>query len=161
VELATIIVKMVENKIPAHLSADEKQQVMYGASMTILIRISPTLLIKLGPLVRALIADRQDSDMDSLFAEFHPPEPSLREKSEIYGRMLSRLLDDPNCVSYSTFDPEFLGKMEPKDVWFLTMFVCVTCRRSEVDKLLQLGCSGIPSVGKSTLIESVFEEPML
>jgi hypothetical protein len=34
--------------------------------------------------------------------------------------MFSRLLDDPDCVSFATGNPQMLGKLDPVDVWFLT-----------------------------------------
>jgi len=98
---------------------------------------------------------RQNRDMNELFAEVQLPELSLKDKSLLYGRMLFKLLDNPEYVSYTTSNPKLLGNLPAKDVWFLTFFSFVTCKRTKGDNLLQLGCSGISSAGKSKLIESV------
>jgi len=154
-EMVAKIMDHVEQRLPPDMSADEKRQALYRGIMDKLNELSASLQIRLGPIAKSLMQFRQNRDMNELFAEVQLPELNLKEKSLLYGRMLFRLLDDPAYVSYATTNPKLLGKLAPKDVWFLTFFAFVTCKRTKGDNLLQLGCCGISSAGKSKLIESV------
>jgi hypothetical protein len=154
-EMVAKIMDYVEQRLPPDMSADEKRQALFRGIMDKLNELSASLQIRLGPIAKSLMMFRQNRDMNELFAEVQLPELSLREKSLLYGRMLFKLLDDPDYVSYTTTNPKLLGNLPPKDVWFLTFFAFVTCKRTKGDNLLQLGCSGISSAGKSKLIESV------
>jgi len=154
-EMVAKIMDHVEQRLPPDMSADEKRQALYRGIMDKLNELSASLQIRLGPIAKSLMQFRQNRDMNELFAEVQLPELNLKEKSLLYGRMLFRLLDDPASVSYATTNPKLLGKLAAKDVWFLTFFSFVTCKRTKGDNLLQLGCCGISSAGKSKLIESV------
>ena len=154
-EMVAKIMDHVEQRLPPDMSADEKRQALYRGIMDKLNELSASLQIRLGPIAKSLMQFRQNRDMNELFAEVQLPELNLKEKSLLYGRMLFRLLDDPAYVSYATTNPKLLGRLAAKDVWFLTFFAFVTCKRTKGDNLLQLGCCGISSAGKSKLIESV------
>jgi hypothetical protein len=82
------------------------------------------------------------------------PEMPLREKSLLYRRMFSRFLDDDRCISFAAINKSLLGKIDMRDLFFLTFYACVTSRRHRGDCLLQLGLVGKSSTGKSTLFES-------
>ncbi len=149
------ILDHVEQRLPVNMSADEKRQALFRGIMDKLNKLSASLQIRLGPIAKSLMQFCQNRDMNELFAEVQLPELNLKEKSFLYSRMLFKLLDDPAYISYTTTNPKLLGSVPPKDVWFLTFFSFVTCKRTKGDNLLQLGCSGISSTGKSKLIESV------
>jgi len=95
---------------------------------------------------------REENEMEDLFYHMLVPQMTRREKSRIYGIMFARFIDNPS-VSFATGNPRLLGKIAPVDMWFLTFFVFVTCRRVRGDNLLQLGCVGMSTCGKSTIIE--------
>lgn len=154
-ELVAKIMSHVEKRLPVHLSADESRQALFRGVFDKLNDFSASLQVRLGPIAKSLMLFCQNRDMNELFAEVQLPELSVKEKSIIYSRMLSKLLEDPASVSYTTSNPKLLGNVAARDVWFLTFFSFVTCKRSKGDNLLQLGCSGVSSTGKSKLIESV------
>ena len=154
-ELVARIVAMVEAQIPPHMDSEEKRQTLERAVLAKLSAASSCLKLKLAPLAKAYLNQREDEEMDGLFYNMVVPQMTRREKARIYGIMFARFMDDLNCVSFATGNPRMLGNLAPADVWFLTFFVFVTCRRVRGDNLLQLGCTGISSCGKSTLLESV------
>jgi hypothetical protein len=154
-ELVAKILAMVEAQIPLHMDSEEKSQMLERAVLAKLSAASSCLKLKLAPLAKAYINQREDEEMDGLFYNMVVPQMTRREKAKIYGIMLARFMDDVNCVSFATGNPRMLGNLAPVDVWFLTFFVFVTCRRVRGDNLLKLGCTGISSCVKSTLLESV------
>ena len=119
-EMVAKIMDHVERRLPPDMSADEKRQALFRGIMDKLNELSASLQIRLGPIAKSLMMFRQNRDMNELFAEVQLPELSLKEKSLLYGRMLFKLLDDPDYVSYTTTNPKLLGNLPPKDVWFLT-----------------------------------------
>ncbi len=78
--------------------------------------------------------------------------------SSIYGIMFDKFIDNDRFISFTTSSPRMLGNIAPVDMWFLTFFVFVTCRRVRGDKLLQLGCVGISLCGKLTILEAVIRQ---
>ncbi len=147
-ELVARIISLVESQIPSDLAPDEKRQTLEKAVLAKIDLTSSCLKLKLAPLTKAYMNQREENEMDELLYSMVVPQISRKEKSRIYGLMFSRLLDDPDCVSFATGNPQMLGKLDPVDVWFLTFFVFVTCRRVRGDNLLQLCCSGISTCGK-------------
>ena len=154
-ELVARIISLVESQIPSDLAPDEKRQTLEKAVLAKIESTSSCLKLKLAPLTKAYMNQREENEMDELLYSMAVPQISRKEKSRIYGLMFSRLLDDPDCVSFATGNPQMLGKLDPVDVWFLTFFVFVTCRRVRGDNLLQLCCTGISTCGKSTILEAV------
>jgi len=104
--------------------------------------LSAALRLKVEPIVKSCVSQRFDSKMDYMFAEINLPEMDIKEKAILYRRMLANFIDNDHCISFATTNRRLLGKLTPKDVWFLTFFACVTARRSRGDNLLQLGCVG-------------------
>ena len=136
------VVEFVEKSLSPKLSADEKKHELQKKTLAFVSDISPAISVKIAPIIKSHIARKFESQMEDLFAEIHLPEMSLKEKAEMYSRMLSRFIDDPDCVSFATANRQLLGKLEPKDMWFLTFYAFVTARRSRGDSLLMLGVVG-------------------
>jgi hypothetical protein len=98
------------------------------------------LKLKLAPLAKAYMRQKEENEIEGLFYHMLVPQMSRREKSRIHGIMFSRFIDNPNCVSFAMGNLQLLGNIAPVDMWFLTYFVFVTCQRVRGDNLLQLGC---------------------
>ena len=96
----------------------------------------------MGPVIRSYVHQIFDTELENLFATIRMPERSARDKALQYRRMFTRFLDDRSCVTFACTNKALLGKLPPRDVWFLTFFAFVTSRRVRGDNLLQLGCSG-------------------
>lgn len=141
-DLVQRVVEYIQQTLPPLLTADEKRETLLKKSMSFMQELSPALCLKTAPLVKSCVAKLFDSHMDQMFAEITLPDMDLKEKALIYRRMLSNFIDDERCVSFAATNRHLLGKLLPKDVWFLTFFACVTARRSRGDNLLQLGCVG-------------------
>jgi hypothetical protein len=155
-ELVAKIVAMVEAQIPPQLEAEEKRQALEKAVLVKLSSASECLNLKLRPLLKAYLNRKEEKEMDELFYNMVVPQMTRQEKARIYGIMFSRILDFEH-VSFATGNPRALGNLAPVDAWFLTFFVFVTCRRVRGDNLLQLGCSGVSTCGKSTILEAVIK----
>jgi hypothetical protein len=146
------IVAMVEAQLPPRLSIEERRHTLERVVLAKLNAASSCLKLKLAPLAQAYMRQKEENEMEELFYHMLVPQMSRREKSRIYGIMFSRFIDNPD-VSFATGNPRMLGNIAPVDMWFLTYFVFVTCRRVRGDNLLQLGCVGMSTCGKSTIIE--------
>jgi len=136
------VVSYIEQGVSPLLTADEKRENLLKKSMAFMQELSPALSLKMAPIVKSCVSQRFDSKMDYMFAEINLPEMDIKEKALLYRRMLANFIDNDHCISFATTNRRLLGKLTPKDVWFLTFFACVTARRSRGDNLLQLGCVG-------------------
>jgi len=141
-DLVQQIVQWVNKGLPDHMTADEKKDTLFKKSMAFVQELSPALAIKTGPIIKSCVAQMFDSQLDHLFAEIKMPEMTIKEKSIMYRRMLGNFLDDAKSVSFAFTNKQLLGRLQPKDLYFLTFFACVTVRRCRGDNLLQLGCVG-------------------
>jgi hypothetical protein len=157
-ELVAKIVQAVEAQIPPQLSAEEKRETLERAVLAKLSAASSCLHLKLNRLFKSYMTRREEAEMDGLFYNMLVPQKTRKELSHIYGVMFDKLIDDERYVSFATGLPRMLGNVSPVDTWFLTFFVFVTCRRVRGDKLLQLGCVGKSSSGKSTILEAVIRQ---
>lgn len=142
-DLVQQIVQWVNKGLPDHMTADEKKDTLFKKSMAFVQELSPALAIKTGPIIKSCVAQMFDSQLDHLFAEIKMPEMTVKEKSIMYRRMLGNFLDDAKSVSFAFTNKQLLGRLQPKDLYFLTFFACVTVRRCRGDNLLQLGCVGM------------------
>jgi len=136
------VVSYIEQGVSPLLTADEKRENLLKKSMAFMQELSPALSLKMAQIVKSCVSQRFDSKMDYMFAEINLPEMDIKEKALLYRRMLANFIDNDHCISFATTNRRLLGKLTPKDVWFLTFFACVTARRSRGDNLLQLGCVG-------------------
>jgi hypothetical protein len=157
-ELVAKIVQAVEAQIPPHLSAEERRETLERAVLAKLSAASSCLHLKLNRLFKSFMTRREEAEMDGLFYNYLVPQKTRRELSSIYGTMFDKFIGNDRLVSFATGNPRMLGNIAPVDMWFLTFFVFVTCRRIRGDKLLQLGCVGKSSCGKSTILEAVIRQ---
>ena len=145
-DLVHQIVQWVNKGLPVYMTADERKDTLLKKSLAFVQELSPALSIKTGPMIKSCVAQMFDTQLDNLFAEVQMPDLTVKEKSIMYCRMLGNFLDDAKCVSFACTNKQLLGRLQPKDLYFLTFFACVTVRRSRSDRLLQLGCVGTTNV---------------
>jgi len=145
-QLVHQIVEWVNRSLSPNMPADEQKETLLKKSMAFVQELSPAIAIKTAPMIKSCVAQLFDSQLDNLFAEIHMPEMTIREKSLMYRRMLSNFLDDATSVCFAFSNKQLLGRLQPKDLYFLTFFACVTARRARGDNLLQLGCVGKPFI---------------
>ena len=157
-ELVAKFVEAVEAQIPPQLSEEEKRATLERAVLAKLSAASSCLHLKLHKLFKSFMTRREEAEMDGLFYNMLVPQKTRRELSSIYGVMFGKFIDNDRYVSFATGSPRMLGNIAPVDMWFLTFFVFVTCRRVRGDKLLQLGCVGKSLCGKSTILEAVIRK---
>ena len=145
-EMVARVVAYVEKGLPPLLTADEKRDMLMKRSLAFVQELSPQLSLKTGPVIRSYVNQIFDAQLDRLFAEIVMPEKPAREKAIQYRRMFCRFIDDRSCVTFACTSKSLLGRLPPRDVWFLTFFAFVTSRRVRGDNLLQLGCSGLSCI---------------
>ena len=136
------VVSFIEKLLPPLLTADEKREELQKKTLALIAELSPSMSIKIAPIVKSYISRQFGSDLDDLLAEVRLPEMSAKEKTLMYSRMFGNFMDDPGCVFFAATNKQLLGNLEPVDIWFLTFFAFVTTRRSRGDNLLMLGLVG-------------------
>jgi len=154
-ELVERVVHYIGPTLSPLLSADEKREELQKKCLAFVHDLSPQLNLKIGPLIKSYISRQFGVGIEDLLAEVRLPEMSLKDKAQMYSRMLNNFLGDASSISFACSNRQLLGKLLPVDLWFLTFFAFVTTRRSRGDNLLMLGCVGKSSVGKSLLFESI------
>ena len=145
-EMVARAVAYVKKGLPLLLTADEKRDMLLKRSLAIVQELSPQLSLKMGPVIRLYVNQFFDAQLDRLFAEIVMPEKPAREKAIQYRRMFCQCIDDRSCVTFACTSKSLLGRLSPRDVWFLTFFAFMTSRRVRGDNLLQLGCSGLSCI---------------
>jgi len=141
-ELVERVVAFVNQSVSPLLTADERKEELHKKSVALLQDISPQMSIKLTPIVKSYISRMFGSDLDDMLAEVSLPEMSLKDKTNLYTRMIDNFLDNVGCISFAYSNKRLLGNISPVDLWFLTFFAFVTARRCRGDNLLMLGCVG-------------------
>lgn len=136
------VVTFINNGLLPSLTADERKEELQKKSLAFITELSPSMSIKIAPIIKSYIARQFGSDLEDLLAEVRLPEMSPKMKTLMYARMFGNLMDDPKCVSFAATNKQLLGDLLPVDVWFLTFFAFVTVRRSRGDNLLMLGLVG-------------------
>lgn len=147
-ELVERVVAYINQTLSPLLTADERKDELQKKSIAFVQDLSPQMSIKLTPIIKSFIGRQFGAGIDDMLAEVRLPEMSLREKSNMYSRMLDNFLGDSGSVSFALSNRQLLGKISPVDLWFLTFFAFVTARRCRGDNLLMLGCVGtIKTIG--------------
>lgn len=149
------VTAQVSASAPSHLSADEKSVFVLRATQNRLQEISASLAFKLGPLTKVIVEQSNNQVLEDSFASIQVPGMSKAEKSLIYRRMFAAMVDNDTCVSFAVTNQRLLGNMRARDVYVLSLFIFVTCRRCKSDDLGMLFLSGRSSVGKSRLFENI------
>ena len=136
------VVAFIDKGLPPLLTADERKEELQKKSLAFIAELSPSMSIKIAPIIKSYISRQFGSDLEDLLADVRLPEKSPKEKTLMYARMFGNFMDSPSCVFFAATNKQLLGNLEPVDVWFLTFFAFVTVRRSRGDNLLMLGLVG-------------------
>jgi hypothetical protein len=136
------VVSFIDKGLSPLLTADERKEELQKKSLAFITELSPSMSIKIAPIIKSYISRQFGSDLEDLLAEVRLPEMSPKKKTLMYARMFANFMDNPSCVSFAATNKQLLGDLEPADVWFLTFFAFVTVRRSRGDNLLMLGLVG-------------------
>ena len=92
--------------------------------------------------------------MDKSFLTVQTLHPSASDMADKYRKCFNTWVDASQCVSFKATNTKLLGSLSPKDMFILTYFAFLTCKRTENDNILQLGVVGLSTTGKSTLFEA-------
>jgi len=140
--LVARVVDYMQTQLPPLMTADERKEALLKKSLAFVLELSPQLSLKTAPVIRTYVDRLFDSQLNDLFAEIRMPEMPVWEKALMYRRMLSNFLDDDRCITFAATNKSLLGKLTPRDLFFLTFYASVTSRRHRSDNLLQLGLTG-------------------
>jgi hypothetical protein len=105
-----------------------------------------------------LLEQRLAKSMDRSFLTVHMSEPSLEAMVNRYKKCFNTWIDASSCVSFKATNTRLLGSVSAKDMYILTFFAFLTCKRTKNDNILQLGLVGCSTAGKSTLFEACLME---
>lgn len=141
-ELVERVVNYINPTLSPLLTADERREELQKKCMAFVHDLSPQLSLKVGPLVKSCITRQFGAGIEDMLAEVRLPEMSLKDKTQMYSRMLHHFLDDATSISFACSNRQLLGQLLPVDLWFLTFFAFVTSKRCRGDNLLMLGCVG-------------------
>jgi hypothetical protein len=136
------VVSFIDKGLSSLLTSDERKEELQKKSLAFITELSPSMSIKIAPIIKSYISRQFGSDLEDLLAEVRLPEMSPKEKTLTYARMFKNFMDNPSCITFAATNKQLLGDLEPADVWFLTFFAFVTVRRSRGDNLLMLGLVG-------------------
>ena len=139
---------------PPHSSAVELAREWKEEAKKRITGMSVTLSHRVQPLVQLMLEQKLAQNMDKSFSTIQVIEPPIFDMAKKYRRCFNTWIDASNCVSFKATNVRLLGKVNVKDVYILTFFTFLTCRRAKNDNILQLGMVGSSTVGKSTLFES-------
>ena len=142
-ELCSQLVAFVDKTLPPLLTVDERKEELQKKCIYFLSELSPQLSIKLSPIIRSTISRQFGADIEDMLAEVLLPEMSVRDKSNLYSKMLEKFLGDTTSISFAVTNRQLMGNLLPADLWFLTFFAFVTTRRCRGDNLLMLGLVGM------------------
>jgi len=136
------VVSFIDKGLSPMLTADERKEELQKKSLAFITELSPSMSIKIAPIIKSYISRQFGSSLEDLLAEVRLPEMSPKQKTLLYARMFGNFMDDPSCIFFAVTNKQLLGNVHPLDVWFLTFFAFVTVRRSRGDNLLMLGLVG-------------------
>jgi hypothetical protein len=110
-------------------------------------KFSIVLAHKIAPIIKQYLSMKQDQLLDDFYPSVTIDPLPTEDMAEKYRLCFESFVSDANCVSFTTLNTALLGELEPGDVFFMTLWAMVTCRRMPCDNLLQLVCSGASSAG--------------
>jgi hypothetical protein len=85
-------------------------------------------------------------------------EPCVQTMAQQYQKCFNTWVDASAHVSFKATNTQLLGSIAVKDMYILTFFAFLTCKRAKNDNILQLGLVGCSTSGKSTLFEACLME---
>lgn len=151
--LLNCIIQEETEALSKNLSADERQNALIKKTQERLLEISTQLFIKLAPSVKTLFSEANQFNSDLVCINI--PAMDSKQKALLYLRMFNAIVDCPLTTSFNVINKRHLGNLSAKDLFILTFYAIVHCKRVKYDSLLQLYISGISSCGKSSIFESV------
>lgn len=120
--------------------------------------LSVSLSHRVQPIVQLLLERKLAATLDQSFSTIETFEPSVLDLALKYQRCFNIWVDAEDCVSFKALNTKLLGKVNVKDMYILTFFAFLTCKRAKNDNILQLGLVGCSTSGKSTLFEACLLE---
>jgi hypothetical protein len=120
--------------------------------------MSVTLSHRVQPIVQLMLEEKLAKSMDKSFLTIQTREPALVDMAHKYKKCFNMWIDASQCVSFKATNTRLLGSVTAKDVYILTYFSFLTCKRAKNDNILQLGMVGCSTAGKSTLFEACLME---
>jgi hypothetical protein len=120
--------------------------------------MSITLSHRVQPIVQLMLEQKLAKAMDKSFSTIQTVEPSIVEMVNKYKKCFNTWIDDGQNVSFKATNLGLLGSVSAKDMYILTFFTFLTCKRTKNDNILQLGLVGCSTAGKSTLFEACLME---
>ena len=145
----------------AAAATDDAHQSMVTNAIAKLTEISPILAHRFMPILKEYIGHLQQQELNLQFAHVtnenieqqqhgnQQQQQFLSSMSLKYKNCFNTFIDAKECVSIKALDTKLLGKLDPKDVYILTLWAMATCKRQKGDNILQLVCSGKSSSGNN------------
>lgn len=143
---------------PPDCSAVELSRAWKEEAKKKIANMSVTLSHKVQPIVQLMLEQKLANSMDKSFSTIQTVELSLHEMAKKYSQCFNSWIDAHQCVSFKATNARLLGNVNVKDMFILTFFVFLTCKRTKNDNILQLGLVGCSTAGKSTLFEACLME---
>ena len=143
--------------VPANSSAVELAKAWKDEARKRIAGLSVTLSHRVQPIVQLMLEQKLATSMDKAFLTIQTVEAPIFDMVEKYRRCFNTWVDASSCVSFKTTNVCLLGNLSVKDMFLLTYFAFLTCKRVKNDNILQLGIVGCTTTGKST----IFEAPLM
>ena len=143
---------------PPHRSAVELARAWKEEAKKQIANLSVTLSHRVQPIVNLMLEQKLANSIDRLFVTIQTLEPNVCDMVRKYRKCFNIWIDASQCVSFRATNTLLLGRITVKDLFILTFFTFLTCKRSQNDNILQLGVVGCSTSGKSTLFESCLQE---
>jgi hypothetical protein len=149
--------KLSSQGASSNLSPDEYRHFALNEAGELLHNSSIMLSHKFLPIIKTYITEEYNSAMHSGLATVTLPDEPIQLMAKRYFRCFKTFIESENCISFATGNKNFdaNSRVTLRDLFVLTLFAMVTCKRTKNDNMLQLILSGITSCGKSTLFENV------
>lgn len=143
---------------PPNSSAVELARTWKEETKKKITNLSVTLSHRVQPIVNLLLEQKLSDSIDRQFVTVAAIEPNLLDMVHKYRKCFNIWVDATRCVSFKATNSILLGRIHVKDMYILTFFSFLTCKRTKYDNILQLGLVGCSTAGKSTLFEACLME---
>lgn len=143
---------------PPNSSAVELAQHWKDEAKKRISNLSVTLLHRVQPIVQLMLEQKLAQSMDQTYGVIQRLETPLLDMIANYKICFNTWVDASHCVSFKATNTRLLGQISAKDMYILTFFAFLTCKRAKNDNILQLGMVGCSTAGKSTLFEACLME---